>query len=220
MVLGAHQQERVVLDNHWLSQRANRSPCNESFFDPTEQQLIARMATGDRLALRTLYWLYFPRLARFFAHLTTTTTAEIIERLINDTILGIWRASGSFESNSSVYAWIMSLALVNGRAYLDRGSDRRHTAALDLPDAGAAHIFSGTTQEWQSLRGTLASLGVMERAVVHFAYTGCSRHEIAAILHVSCERVDEMLTRARLGLQVWLKQCTESQRPEVREGAV
>jgi len=57
-------------------------------------------------------------------------------------------------------------------------------------------------------------------AVVLLVHTGRSRHEIAAILHVSRECVGEMLTRARLTMQVWFRQCTESQRPEVRKGAL
>ncbi len=192
-----------MLGDQSLSQRTSSSRENESPSGLTEQQLVARMATGDRAALRSLYWVYFPRLAKFFAHLTTTTTSGIIQDLINDTMLGAWRASGSFESNSSVYVWIMSRAFVNARAHLNRGNDLRHGAALDALRTVAGYTLAETTQESQSVRGAFVGLRVVERAVVHFVYTGRSRQEIATILSVSCECVNEILAGARLGMRPW-----------------
>ncbi len=208
-----------MLDDQSLGQWARPSKENDASSELTERHLIARMASGDRSALRDLYWVYFPHLAQFFVHLTTTITSEVIERLINDTMLGVWRASGAFEPDTSAYVWIMSRAFVNARAHLNRGSDLRHRAALDPLHTKAGYTLSHTTQESASIRRAFASLRVVERAVVHFVYTGRSRQEIATILCVSCECVDEILARARLGMRTWSRRWAESQKLHAWNGA-
>lgn len=76
-----------------------------------ESQWVAQIAAGDRGALQALYEIYFPRLARFFSHLT----AAPVEELINDTFLDVWRRSGEFNAPESVWVWILRLALDHAR---------------------------------------------------------------------------------------------------------
>jgi hypothetical protein len=63
----------------------------------TEHALLVCISSGDRSAMEQLYLLYFARLAKFFWHLTAD--ADLVEELINDTMLAVWRG-GCFPSRA------------------------------------------------------------------------------------------------------------------------
>lgn len=133
----------------------------------SEHQLVARMARDDRSALQSLYEAYYPHLYKLFAHLAVTKERQEIEQLVEDTMMEVWLSRNSFIATRSVYAWIMRKAL--NQPFHSR-------------------------PEQSSLLKTLTTA---ERAVVHFVYTGHSRKQIAEILEVNPDDVDELLYQAR-----------------------
>jgi DNA-directed RNA polymerase specialized sigma24 family protein len=157
--------------------------------------------TIDRVALCLLHEAYYPRLARLFSHLTTTRDPELIGSLIEETMLSAWIARESPDTATSVYVWIMGLAveLAMRPARLMTGSHEHdsppfHTAQTADRDITSA-IESGPTRWIYALLGPLS---VEERAVVHFVYTGHSCQDIADIMSLSCEQVKELLCRAAI----------------------
>jgi len=100
-----------------------------------ESRWVAQIAAGDRGALQALYETYFPRLTRFFSHLT----AAPVEDLINDTFLDVWRQSGTFNVRESVWVWIMRLAL-------DHARRKQSTDTLDK-SALAYLVYTGGSRD-------------------------------------------------------------------------
>lgn len=158
-----------------------------SLHDPAERQLVARIAREDRAALCLLHEAYYPRLARLFAHLTSSPEADPVEHLIEATMFNVWQTPQSCQEVDSVYAWVMGLALEQAR----RSVRIRSTSCLPgqcEPDGFVCALF--------------APLSIEERAVVHFVYTGHECRDIAGIMSVSCERVTTLLCQARTAMRV------------------
>src|SRR5258708_7596062 len=76
--------------------------------EQAERVLLALVSAGDRCAMDNLYGLYFTRLANFFRHLTAH--ADLVEELINDTMVEVWKEGASIGANASVSLAIMGLA--------------------------------------------------------------------------------------------------------------
>src|ERR1700688_3511562 len=70
-----------------MNQRPSDSRCRTKC---AERTLFARVSTGDRGAMDELYIRYFARLAKFFQNMTLA--ADVVEELINDTMLEVWKS--------------------------------------------------------------------------------------------------------------------------------
>ncbi len=158
----------------------------------TERRLLATVSAGSRSALRRLHSLYFSRLVSFFVHLTPMSAAEVIDDLVADTMLEVWRTSASLGRSPSLHVAIMRIAWAHASTYLARGD-------VPLPPA-----HSSSPEALPPLSDVLARLPVHERAVVHLVHSGHSRHEVADILRMSCHTVDAYLQSAMIALHPWL----------------
>src|SRR5882762_1516598 len=76
--------------------------------EAAERALLALVSTGDRCAMDQLYIRYFARLAKFFQNMTLR--ADVVEELVNDTMLEVWKAGEPIRTNASVLIAIMRLA--------------------------------------------------------------------------------------------------------------
>ncbi len=73
-----------------------------------EVRLIGRTAGGELRAFETLYRLYHPRISRFLERVTRRPT--LVEELLNDTMLVVWRRADSYNGLSKVSTWIFAIA--------------------------------------------------------------------------------------------------------------
>jgi len=175
-----------------VSNAAGKQPREEA-----ERALLAFISAGDRSAMDRLYVLYFATLANFFLHLTAH--ADLVEELINDTMVEVWRRGASIGANASVAVSIMGLAYSNGQKRVAKvRAPRLHS------QPSALHTEQGspratTLEESSRLDESLLKLPVEERALLHLVYIGgYSRRDIADIMNISCECVDVLLSDARL----------------------
>ena len=76
--------------------------------EAAERALLALASSGDLCAMKQLYIRYFAQLAAFFGNVTVR--ANLVEELINDTMLDVWKAGESIGPNVSVSLAIMRLA--------------------------------------------------------------------------------------------------------------
>jgi DNA-directed RNA polymerase specialized sigma24 family protein len=176
----------------------------EDRVDRTEHRLVAAISAGSRSALRRLYVLYFPRLARFFTHLTAMSATDLVEDLITDTMFDVWRQSATFERKRSVHVSILRLAYAHGRKLLAGGDRLRSSSELPRRGSDCDARLSGSPKAPLPLPQVLATLRVAERAVVHLVHSGHSRQEVADILSMPGESVDAHLASSMIVLHPWL----------------
>jgi DNA-directed RNA polymerase specialized sigma24 family protein len=171
--------------------------CMPSSKQPTEEAaraLLAFISAGDRSAMDRLYVLYFASLANFFLHLTAH--ADLVEELINDTMVEVWRKGASIGANVSVAVSIMRLAYSHGQKRAKVGGLRPQPS---LPHTEHDSPRSAILEASSCPDDSLLRLPVEERALLHLVYVGgYSRRDVAAIMNISCECVDVLLSHARL----------------------
>src|ERR1700754_565896 len=74
----------------------------------SDDVLIGRIATGDRLAMQVLFARHHVRVYRFVLRLVRDET--VAEDLISDVFLDVWRQAGRFEGRSAVSTWLLAIA--------------------------------------------------------------------------------------------------------------
>jgi len=181
-------------------------PAPRSPADQTERRLLAAIATGDRAAFTTLYFLYFPQLAKFFSHVVATSVPQLVEDLIAETMLRIWRESAALARETSVHVSIMRIAYRCGCEHFPAHNQPNESSSGPLSRnlCRDSWFFRKPKSQWQRLHEIIAALPAAERVVIHLVYSGHSRSEVAAILSISGEMVDGYLAASRISLRDWL----------------
>jgi DNA-directed RNA polymerase specialized sigma24 family protein len=138
-----------------------------------------------------LYIRYFARLAKFFQNMTLRT--DVVEELINETMLEVWKAGESIRTNASIPLAIMRFAYPRVQKYFaEARSDETHSRReVDEWERPRSKVAKATPSEFQVF---LSKLPVEERAVLYLVHaSGCSRRETADVMAVACDRVDVLL---------------------------
>ena len=76
--------------------------------DESDLALLARIARGDRDALRDIYTTYYHPLLRFIYRVTGQL--ELAQEGVNDVMMVVWNYAEEFARRSSVSTWIMGIA--------------------------------------------------------------------------------------------------------------
>ncbi|MEP7244646.1 MAG: sigma-70 family RNA polymerase sigma factor [Gammaproteobacteria bacterium] len=146
--------------------------------------LLGRVAQGDREAFRRLYSYYHRRLHRFLMRLTRER--QLVEEVINDTMMVVWQHARDFRGASRVSTWIMGIAYRRALKSLERS---RNASAQDIivanetaPDGVLLDALSrgAETNDW--IDSALTQLSPEHRMVIELAYfLGLSCEEIAEV---------------------------------------
>ena len=170
--------------------------------------LLGRVARGDVVAFESLYRRYRPRVRRFLEQ--RTRGPQLIEEILNDTMLVIWRTAGTFKLKSTVSTWILGIALRRGLRAVERSGG---AAALEPDELRARgdveeHVFR--TEVRARLDRALESLSPEQRTVVVLTYfEGYSCREIAGIVGCPVDTVKTRMFHARRRLKALLSDCRE-----------
>lgn len=178
-----------------------------------EAALMRRVAHGDGAAFETLYGCYYPRLRRFLERVTRRP--QLVEEILNDTMLVVWRKAHTYDLSSKVSTWIFAIAYRKSLKTLKR-VDR----VLEFdPEENASPAKSGPEGEMmqQELRVFLSramtALSAEHRAVIELTYyQECSYREIAEIMECPIDTVKTRMFHARRRLKLLL-----ADREEARE---
>ena len=76
--------------------------------DGDDLACLARIALGDRNAFDSLYRRYYDRLFRFV--LRVSGRMNLVEDVINDTMMVIWRKAGDYRGAAQASTWIFGIA--------------------------------------------------------------------------------------------------------------
>jgi RNA polymerase sigma factor (sigma-70 family) len=172
---------------------------------PDEVALVGQVARGDTAAFETLFRRYYPRLTRFLER--NMRRPQLIDEILNDTMLVVWRKAGTFNRRSKVSTWIIGIAWRKRLKALGRTDD---AVAFD-PDEVATPAESGPEgqllrQELRTrLNHALCSLSAEHRAVIELTYyEGLTYREIAAITDCPIDTVKTRMFHARRRLKALL----------------
>jgi RNA polymerase sigma-70 factor (ECF subfamily) len=167
-----------------------------------DNDLLTAVATGDPLALETLYLNYHRRLGHFVSRFTPRH--ENAEEIINDTFVAVWQRAKDFRSASRVSTWIFGIAYRTALNSLRR--QKNHNAAQNLDDCEQQTIdpfLETEVQDW--LTHGLNRLPIEQRLTVELAYRmGYSMEEIAAITSSPVGTVKARMFHAREKLRQYL----------------
>src|SRR5256714_14451070 len=98
----------------------------------SDEVLIRRIASGDQLAMRTLFCRHRVALYRWLLRLVRDEA--LAEDLLSDVFLDVWRHAASFEARSSVSTWLLAIARYKAL------SARRHRTDAELDEATVSTV--------------------------------------------------------------------------------
>lgn len=171
-----------------------------------EVALLGRVATEDTDAFEQLYRLYSPRLQRFVRGITKQPM--LIDEILDDTMLVVWRKAYTFNHGSKVSTWILAIAYRQALKKLRRNGISVDFDTSELPETLSA---AGPEDELQQqelhahLDIALATLSAEQRAVMELTYYfGYACREIAEIVGCPVDTVKTRMFHARRKLKLWL----------------
>jgi RNA polymerase sigma-70 factor, ECF subfamily len=139
--------------------------------DGSDERLVERVATGDRLAMQLLYARHHLRVYRFV--LRIVNDAATAEDLTSDAFLDVWKNARRFEGRSQVSTWILSIARYKALAALRRRANDPFDdeIASSIPDdADGPEAILEKQNESAVLRQCLTQLSPAHREVIDLVY--------------------------------------------------
>ena len=157
-------------------------------------RLLRQVADGDREAFGQLY-----RLARgpvYGLVLSMLKNAHDAQEITQDTFVKVWDSAGSYRSQGSPMAWLLTVARNLARMRL-RQSARLGELTEEEWEAIPADAPAVTAEDRAVLQEALASLGDQERQIVLLhAASGLKHREIASLLELPLSTVLSKYQRA------------------------
>ena len=167
-----------------------------------DRHLLTRVASGDMDAFERLYHVYQLRLTRFLAALLKRP--ELIEEVLDDTMMVVWQSAGNFRGSSKASTWIFAIAYRKARKALARWPHPLEDPQLE----DQANTDPGPDDELrqQQLRSALVKamdqLSIDHRAVVDLTYFhDMGYREIAEIVACPVDTVKTRMFHARRRLK-------------------
>ena len=178
--------------------------------EPEEVRLIASIAAGNRRAFDTLERLYCSRLARFIDRITHSPA--LIEEIVNDTMLVVWRRGATFDHSCKVSTWIFSIGYRKALKAL-KSRDEPVESDPDLYPGDRLHqpeAEFGLLELHQRISAALDAIPMEQRSVVNLTYYhGMGYEEIAAIMDCPVNTVKTRMFHARRRLRILLADQAE-----------
>ena len=190
-----HMRQAVIRKD-----RANLRGRGTSALD--EPMLIDRVAARDRLAFEALYRNYYPRLWRFLERVTGRP--QLIEEIVNDTMLVVWRKAATYNLRSQVSTWIFGIAWRRALKAMKRADEPVAFEADDQPDeyGEGPEAIAAAREMRSSIARALRTLTPDHRAVMELTYyEGRSCAEIAEIMGCPLNTVKTRMFHARRHLR-------------------
>lgn len=169
--------------------------------DSEDATCITRIAQGDPQALSELYTRFRPGLYRYLWH-QLHGDASLVEEVMQDTFLAIWRAAATFRGEARVATWVFRIARFNAGH-----TKRRPLGALpplSLSDCTEDEEYMATAGHEEhtltrlALHDALMRLTDKQRAVVLLVFVhGFTSEEAAHILAIPLGTVKSRLHTAR-----------------------
>ena len=175
---------------------------NPSNVTLSDEELIARMADGDRAALETLYRRHSGWIAGRLA--AATASRDLAEEALQDAFIAAWRGARSYRKRGEVAAWLWGIA----RRRLVSLSRKRTDVPVDLHDEDEAAVDDLVMSRDDALRvrDAVARLPREQREAIEFVvFSDRPLAEVAAKLGLPIGTLKSRLHRARLRIKADLE---------------
>ena len=167
-----------------------------------DQALMTRILAKDIGAFEELYRIYRPRLTRFLFKLVRRP--QIVEEVMNDTLMVVWDRAETFNGASKLSTWIFGIAYRKAMKAL-----RRQDEPIEDPFAEERVSLEPTPEEAFGRQRTqmlllkaISELSAEHRAVVEFTYFHeMGYREIAEIMKCPVDTVKTRMFHARRHLK-------------------
>jgi RNA polymerase sigma-70 factor, ECF subfamily len=161
--------------------------------------LIGRIASGDQLAMRTLFARHRVPLYRWLLRIVRDET--LAEDLLSDVFLDVWRQAAQFEARSSVSTWLLAIARYKAlsamRRRIDTALDDEIVAKVADPADDPEAVLQNKDRH-EVLRRSLARLSPEQGEVIDLVYYhGKSVAEVADIVGIPEATVKTRMFYAR-----------------------
>ena len=170
-----------------------------------DEQLILRVASGDRAAFEALYDRYSATV--FGIVLKMLGDRELAEDAVQEVFWRVWKRAGSFDRSRAFAPWLFGIAHNYGIDELRRRrvrpqpvyEDDEQPILSDIPDEVDVAAQATLADQRRIVRAALDQLPHEQRQALMLAYFGgLTQQEIAARLG---NPLGTVKTRMRLGLQ-------------------
>ena len=173
----------------------------------SDEALIGRIATGDKVAMQVLFARHHVRVYRFVLRLVRDQTKA--EDLISEVFLDVWRQAGKFEARSAVSTWLLAIARYKALSALrrrpDEELDEETVAAIEDPGDDPETTLA-KKDKGEILRKCLTALSPEHREIVDLVYYHeKSVEEVAEIVGIPENTVKTRMFYARKRLSELLK---------------
>lgn len=173
----------------------------------SDEALIGRIATGDKVAMQVLFARHHVRVYRFVLRLVRDQTKA--EDLISEVFLDVWRQAGKFEARSAVSTWLLAIARYKALSALRRRPDEEldEEAAAAVEDtADNPEVALEKKDKGEILRKCLTALSPEHREIIDLVYYHeKSVEEVAEIVGIPENTVKTRMFYARKRLAELLK---------------
>jgi RNA polymerase sigma-70 factor (ECF subfamily) len=161
----------------------------------TDEDLLGFVGEGDQGALRELYRRHAPWLTLRISR--RCADPSLVEEVVQDTFVAVWRGAGRYRGNGEVAAWIWGIGI---RRLIDRFRPRRPFPLFRPSEASEPsaeeEVLLGI--EFGDLAGALNGLSPELRAVLQATVLdGLSTREASRRLGIPTGTVKTQLMRAR-----------------------
>ena len=170
-----------------------------------DARLVASLVRGDTGAFDALYRSMYPRLRRFLERVTRRP--QLVDEIVNDTMLVVWRKAATYDGTSSVSTWVFAIGYRKALKALKALDDPLDADLDEHPHPDQRGPDSRILlQETRALLGdALSTLSAEQRAVVELTYfQDCGYREIAEILGCPVDTVKTRMFHARRKLRTLL----------------
>lgn len=136
----------------------------------SDTDLLARIAAGDRTAMRAIYDRYSDHLARFAANWLSDGFES--SDIMHETMMDVWRSADKFAGRSSVKSWIFAIAR-NKAIDRNRKAGRMVNQEADpeiVDDAPNPQAITEAFQDATRVRACVEELGPAQKSAIQLAF--------------------------------------------------
>ncbi len=179
------------------------SPPKSANAQVSDEQLLRRIAQGNRNAIELLFRRLNVRVFRFLVRLVKNDA--LAEEALNEVFIAVWRHAGQFRGRSRVSTWLLAIARQKALSILGRRTEEEldEMALRSIEDpADDPEAALRTIERNKLMRDCLEQLSPAHREVIDFVYYNeRAIEEVAEILAIPKNTVKTRMfyARKRLG---------------------